>query len=97
LLTCYQNEFSAALHRQGAKLMVIGYSFGDQHINEIIGQAADQGSLTLFIVDPAGVSVVEPLTDRLSPHIRGASRRPLSDTFFNDHVEHDKLMAFLNG
>ena len=109
LLTWYQKEFSAALHRQGAKLMVIGYSFSDEHINEIIGRAADQGDLTLFIVDPEGVDVLDkwkgyqgvpppqPLRDQLNPHIRGASRRPLSATFGHDRVEHGKLMAFLNG
>jgi hypothetical protein len=109
LLTWYQKEFSDALHRPGAKLMVIGYSFGDEHINEVIGHAADQGGLTLFIVDPEGVDVLysnklppsvapgESLRDQLSPHIRGASRRPLSSTFIHDRVELGKLMAFLNG
>jgi hypothetical protein len=111
LLTWYQKEFSEALHRQGAKLMVIGYSFSDDHINEIIGRAADQGGLTLFIVGPEGVDVLDkwksyhhlvgtpsqPLRDQFNPHIRGASRRPLSATFGYDRVEHGKLMAFLNG
>jgi hypothetical protein len=109
LLTWYQKEFSATLHQQGAKLMVIGYSFSDEHINEIIGRAADQGGLTLFIVDPEGVDVLDkwkgyqgvpppqPLRDQLNPHIRGASRRPLSVTFDRDSVEHSKLTAFLNG
>ena len=110
LLTWYQTVFKDALHRQGAKLMVIGYSFSDQHINEVIGNAADRGGLTLFIVDPEGVDVLDkwkihlhgvppeqPLRDQLNPHIRGASRRPLSVTFFNDGVERGKLMAFLNG
>ena len=110
LLTWYQKEFSDALHRPGAKLVVIGYSFGDEHINEVIGRAADQGGLTLFIVDPEGVDVLDkwkgylhgvpppqPLRDQLNPHIRGASRRPLSATFGYDRVEHGKLMAFLNG
>ena len=112
LLTWYHKEFSDALHRPGAKLMVVGYSFGDKHINEVIGHAADQGGLTLFIVDPEGVDVLDkwkgyhhllgppaaPLRDQLSLHIRGASRRPLSATFGgHDRVEHGKLMAFLNG
>ena len=108
LLTWYHKEFGDALHRPGAKLMVVGYSFGDKHINEVIGHAADQGGLTLFIVDPEGVDVLDkwkgynhgfpppqPLRDQLSPHIRGASRRPLS-TFGNDRVEHNKIMAFLD-
>jgi hypothetical protein len=60
------------------------------------------------IFDPSGVDVFkrtmtlpEPITypwnlrQRLSPHIHGASRRPLSATFGHDRVEHGKLMAFL--
>lgn len=108
LLKRYQQEFSQALRRPGAKLVVIGYSFSDDHINRVIGDAADLGSLTLFIVDPDGVDVLnrwknylhgvpppQPLREQLSPHIRGASRRPLSATFGHDRVEHGKLMAFL--
>jgi hypothetical protein len=84
--------------------------FGDEHINKAIEDAADLGGLTAFIVDPAGVGVLKnckmrsdgvtyPLSirDRLSPHIRGASRRQLSSTFGGDRVEHNKLMVFLDG
>ena len=39
--------------------MVIGYSFGDDHINNAIGTAADGGSLQLFIIDPDGVDVLD--------------------------------------
>ena len=48
LLSWYQKVFSDALHREGAKLMTIGYSFGDQHINEIIIDAAEKGGLKDF-------------------------------------------------
>jgi hypothetical protein len=97
LLRWYQKEFSEALHRKGTKLMTIGYSFGDQHINEIIVEAAEKGGLKIFIVDLAGVSVVlKPSAQRLTSHIWGASRRPLSSTFRDDRVEHDKIRAFLS-
>jgi SIR2-like domain len=109
LLRWYLQVFSEALRRPGAKLMVIGYSFGDEHINKAIEDAADLGGLTAFIVDPAGVDVLknhkmrsdgvtypQSIRDRLSPHIRGASRRALSSTFGNDRVEHHKVMSFLD-
>ena len=97
LLSWYQKEFSGALHRKGAKLMTIGYSFGDEHINEIIGDAAKKGGLKIFIVDLAGATVVlKPSTQSLTPHIWGASRRPLSSTFRDDRVEHEKISAFLS-
>jgi hypothetical protein len=107
LLSWYHKEFAEAVRRPDAKLMVIGYSFGDEHINSAIGNAADLGGLSLFIVDPDGVDVLDkwkgrpgmpkpqPLRDQLSLHIRGASRRPLTSTFGHDRVEHAKLMGFV--
>jgi hypothetical protein len=44
-----------------------------------------------------GVTYPLSIRDRLSPHIRGASRRQLSSTFGGDRVEHNKLMVFLDG
>jgi hypothetical protein len=108
LLNWYLQIFSEELRQPGAKLMVIGYSFGDEHINKAIEDAADLEGLTAFIVDPGGVDVLknwkmdsngvtypQSVRDRLSLHIHGASRRPLSATFSYDRVEHGKLMAFL--
>jgi hypothetical protein len=108
LLNWYQQVFSQELRRPGTKLMVIGYSFGDEHINKAIEEAADEGGLTVFIVDPAGVDVLkstktlsgvihpQTIRDRLSPHIRGASRRLLLSTFGDDRVEHNKILTFLS-
>jgi hypothetical protein len=86
--------------------MVIGYSFGDQHINEIICKAAEGGHLQIFIIDRLGVDVLnkqssalsirvpEPLVEGLSKSIIGASRLPLRNTFFNDPVELSKVLKF---
>jgi hypothetical protein len=106
ILNWYHKQFKEYLARPGTRLMVIGYSFGDHHINEVIGQAADKGGFRLFIIDPAGVDVLDkqnprnsirvrgPLQERLEPHVFGASRRPLSATFGNDPIEHNKVMRF---
>ena len=106
VLNWYHERLAEFLARPGARLMVVGYSFGDQHINESIMQAANKGNLRLFIVDPNGVDVLDkqnprhpirvrgPLQERLEAYIIGASRRPLIDIFGRDHVEHGKLMQF---
>lgn len=65
LLTWYQNQFEAALNEQGARLMVIGYSFTDGHINQIIRAGAENG-LRIFIVDPLGVDVLNPFGESVS-------------------------------
>lgn len=106
VLKKYHQELAQQLAIPNTRLMVIGYSFGDQHINEIICKAADAEQLQIFIIDSLGVDVLnkqrpgpgirfpEPLVDRLSGAIIGASRRPLRSTFFNDPVELDKVLKF---
>jgi hypothetical protein len=106
VLNWYHQQFSDYLTRPGTRLMVIGYSFGDHHINETIMQAADKGQLRLFIIDPNGVDVLDKnnprhsirvrgaLQERLEPHIIGASRRSLTAIFGTDRVEQNKVMQF---
>ena len=54
ILTWYHQQFRNMLMRPGARLMVIGYSFSDAHINDAIMDAIKRGDLKLFLVDPAG-------------------------------------------
>jgi len=85
--------------------MVIGYGFGDEHINRAIGTAVEQHGLRLFIIDPNGVDVIDKnrhlpiyVADNffatVHPHLIGASRRPISDIFGGDLVEHGKVTRF---
>jgi hypothetical protein len=98
-------QFWQSLHRERARLMVIGYSFGDEHINRAITSAAQETELALFVVDLLGIDVMDAnrraqiyesgtLAKDLWPRVVGASRRPLSTTFREDRVEHSKLMSF---
>jgi hypothetical protein len=41
------------LMRPSARLMAIGYSFSDAHINDAIMDAIKQGDLKIFLIDPA--------------------------------------------
>jgi len=105
LLKWYHEQFEAQLAAQDTKLMVIGYSFSDDHINQVLMRAAENASFRLFIVDPLGVDILDknrgatiysahPLIERLGPRIVGASRRQLSEIFGRDQVEHAKIMRF---
>lgn len=106
VLARYKAEFDKQLLASGAKLMVIGYSFGDVHINDAIEAGIAKG-LRLFIIDPTGVDVLDKkavgekkadtrtLRERYQTGIIGASRRQLSATFGDDTVEHTKVMTFL--
>jgi hypothetical protein len=106
VLARYQAEFQAMLCQPDSYLMVIGYGFGDPHINGAIQTAAIKG-LRIFIVDTVGVDVIdkrntraqipEPVTDlmhALMPRIIGASRRTLKEILNSDPVENGKIMRF---
>jgi SIR2-like domain len=108
ILAWYQREFRQYLLRPDARLMVIGYSFSDAHINKAIGDGVEK-RLKLFIVDPNGVDVLdkrqkEPVgrpsrdeyMDKLAPNIIGASRRHLTSIFGDDVVEHARVMKFFD-
>ena len=101
LLKWYHDMFQAHLCAQDARLMIIGYSFGDPHINKTIFSGIEAG-LKIFIIDPLGVDVIgsNPLLP-LNPGfpirngIIGASRRPLLNSLSGrDVVELHKIERF---
>jgi len=105
VLRWYYQEFQERLAIGGTRLMVIGYSFSDGHINEAITEAARKGMLTgMFLVDPKGWDVLGPPQPRPInvpspldevPRL-GGSARPFRATFAGDTFEHRKFMEFFN-
>jgi hypothetical protein len=100
LLKWYSEMFERAIRRQGARLMVIGYSFGDAHINKMIFSGIDAG-LRIFIIDPKGVDAICNPSLPLNPGfsiknaIIGASRRLLRNSLSGrDVVELEKISRF---
>jgi hypothetical protein len=108
VLQKYSTDFAARLSVPNTKLMIIGYSFGDEHINQSIKTAVKNGGLRIFIVDPQGVDVMDKnrnektiyspdeLVNELWPSIMGASRRSLREIFNTDRVEYDKVARFFD-
>jgi hypothetical protein len=103
LLSWYFEQFCLSLAVPGTRLMVIGYSFRDPHINDAILTAHRQAQLELFLVDPRGTEVfrVAPEAPQLGLYsplndvmLIGESRRPLSTTFAGDDLEWAKLNRF---
>ncbi len=52
LLNWYFDLFREAIAIQSARLLIIGYGFGDPHINKAIAHAVKDNGLSLYIVDP---------------------------------------------
>jgi hypothetical protein len=108
VLARYQTDFRTMLLQQDTHLMIIGYSFGDAHINQGIEAAAANGA-KIFIVDTLGVDVIdkrnvqrmpEPPTElmrALMPRIIGASRRPLGEIIDSGQLEYEKVLRFFEG
>jgi hypothetical protein len=107
LLSFYHSEFVKRLSMPNSRLMVIGYSFRDDHINRAIREAADKGGLKIFIIDPVGTAITDKnrdasiykadeLAEALWPHLIGASRRSLREIFGTDRVEFEKVDRFFS-
>jgi hypothetical protein len=109
VLAKYQAEFQIILSQPDTHLMIIGYSFGDDHINNVIKSAASKG-MKAFIIDPLGLEIIDKRSPRaqieervtdlmhaLMPSLIGASRRPLNEIIYSDLVEYEKVMRFFEG
>ena len=105
ILSWYSDQFRRYLEIPNTRLMVIGYSFRDKHINDAISDAyRNNNCLRMFYVDPLGMDVLNDgpqagmrLFDRLKDiQCIGVSKRPLSTTFKDDQPEHGKLMRFFS-
>jgi hypothetical protein len=102
LLEAYHDQFRMRLNMIGTRLMVIGYSFADAHINRIIFDAIKNSGLKIFLVGPDGALTIGanksfPLNPPqiIKKAIIGASSRPLRTTLSGrDMVELMKVERF---
>jgi hypothetical protein len=91
LLSWYQDIFRHVLTVGGARLMVVGYGFGDEHINSVIADAVENHGLKIFIWD-CGSNLVDRV--RASPHgaaiwngTLSTATRPLIEVFPSNQAE----------
>jgi hypothetical protein len=110
ILTWYAAKFVELLSNPGARLMVIGYGFRDNHINQLIYEAWQKGNQTLsmFIVHPDGREILKKVNPTYDKPIYFPgpleeikvydSTRSLRTTFGgNDPGEHDILVEYAKG
>jgi hypothetical protein len=97
ILTWYHEEFRKMLLRPSARLMVIGYSFSDSHINDAIAEGLKNG-LKLFIIDPYAMDALknDPRIAAARSQLIGFSVRPLDKTFGGDRVAHGQISRFFD-
>lgn len=66
LLKMYFGAFKQVLSRANVKLMVAGYSFCDEHVNDVVADAVESSGLKVHIWDPFAWDIM----DRLGTHAR---------------------------
>lgn len=108
ILNWYATEFEQRLAQPKTRLMIIGYGFRDQHINEMLKGAVQKG-LEIFVIAPEGAEIAmkqnptrhsgcitgsTPLEETIKQSLIGASRRPLNEIFGSNTMEHNKVMRF---
>jgi hypothetical protein len=82
LLRQYHEQFAKYLCKGQTRLMVIGYSFSEPHINKVLRDAATTSAMQMYVVDPAGPDVLANGGRQLGKvPIIGMSTRELSRTF----------------
>jgi hypothetical protein len=88
LLAWYQMEF-ALLTRQSARVMIIGYSFADVHINDLLIAAAAAGA-EFFIIDTSGIGVLAGAAgpNGIPSDRSGRVSGEASGQFLNDVADH---------
>jgi SIR2-like domain len=100
LLSWYHWVFYRVLASGDVRLMVIGYSWGDEHINEVISHAVRERGLKLFVWDPANPLDVLPKVPNgrsIEPGIIGVASSPLSEVMppnpaYPETPEYDRIV-----
>ena len=109
VLKWYAERFEEDI-QAGSRLFVIGYSFRDSHVNEVIVNGVRTSALKFFVVDPLGSEVVRhanssyggmayspgELDSAFAEGLVGASRRGLKETFGSDPISYANVMSFFN-
>jgi len=80
LLSWYRDIFRAVCLDGGVRLLVIGYGFRDDHINEILIQGVTFHRLTLYVLGHGSNAEFRKRIDpRLLPGLRGYVNTPVAD------------------
>ena len=109
VLSRYFREFRAAVCTQGARVCILGYGFGDDHVTRVLEHAMLNSALTTFLIDTAGIDAYRrvnrshkgsireqnSLEDAFDLGLRGVCARELREIFSGPNNDHDALMDFL--
>jgi hypothetical protein len=91
LLAAYWQIFRAVLQAGEVRLMVVGYGFGDEHVNAVIADAVENHGLRLFIWDTAPNLMdrvrAAPHGDRIWKGVLSTTSRSMIEVFPSNQAE----------
>lgn len=103
LLAWYQMKFREILAAGDTRIMVIGYSFSDDYLNDVLTDAASNRGLKMYLVNTAGLDALDrqPAAVIKNHRLRdaiplvGMSTRLLRETFRTDDLSFNSFQRFL--
>jgi hypothetical protein len=84
LLSSYSEIFKAVLVFGGVRLMIVGYGFGDEHINEVIAEAVEKHGFKLFVwsnTDPKDRILAAPHGPLIWKGLLSTATQPMVEVF----------------
>jgi SIR2-like domain len=91
LLATYWQIFRAVLQAGDVRLMIVGYGFGDEHVNAVIADAVENHGLRLFIWDTAPSLMdrvrAAPLGSQIWKGVLSTASRPMIEVFPSNQAE----------
>jgi SIR2-like domain len=85
-------RFEDYLRRDDTRLMVIGYGFGDEHINQSLLDAHQAGKLkVIYLIQPSGKGIIESKCPALAKVPCIECTVPISDAFNGNGLALDRM------
>jgi len=63
LLKWYRDIFERVLQKRGLRILIVGYGFGDDHINRVLFDSAVNKSGELFVISPQDAGTLKTVVD----------------------------------
>ncbi len=111
VLKHYHDTFKEYVKRGDTRVAIIGYGFGDDHINEALEDAVRNNGLRMFVCDPLGSGLayakreyipgqigalaVTPFEEWFQQGLHSASAIPFRKLLWNDTVEGEIFNKFI--
>ena len=112
LLDQYHHKFADFMRLGNTRLTVIGYGFGDEHINRTLQMAVSEHAMQMYVIDPRGAGIAWEA--RIARHgkihektsefeewfqkgLYGASITPFRRLMIDETLDREVLEDFLTG